>query len=123
MLCLFFSLFTLLLHAQLVDDKASALTVSLYKKLKQISASDSVMFGHQNTNWRGQYWTDDKGKMDTSDMLVAVNDWPAVFIYMPGHEVAVNAVFVPLVSSITAEDLPDGENNKYCKYHNLFIGE
>lgn len=63
-----------------IDQQATCETVSLYRNLKLL-CTETILFGHQNSNYEGIGWKDYHGRGFKSDVEKAVGDFPAVFGY------------------------------------------
>lgn len=63
------------------DPKATAATSALLLRLGLLSSSPSLkfLFGQQDTNIKGDGWTDPNGEQNRSDVKTTVGDFPAVF--------------------------------------------
>lgn len=62
-----------------VDAKATDETLGLAEALGAIQDKSSFLFGHQNTNYKGQYFKDKVGTMGYSDVYNGTGSYPAVF--------------------------------------------
>lgn len=64
-----------------VDSKATDETVALMSALSSLRYDTKFLFGHQNTNYIGQYFLDKDGTAGYSDVKNGTGSYPAVFGY------------------------------------------